>query len=82
MLFDNCVRRKADIKSPSRPYQSPTLRTKLSFPKRVLSSAIKLKNTMRSVLAKPMSKEAKAHLAESLNTLSEALKAPLQRAGV
>jgi len=45
-------------------------------------NATQLQNKMRSALAKPMSKEAKAHLAESLNTLSESLKAPLQRAGV
>ena len=45
-------------------------------------NATQLQNKMRIALAKPMSKEAKAHLAESLNTLSESLKAPLQRAGV
>ena len=45
-------------------------------------NATQLQNKLRSALAKPMSKEAKAHLAESLNTLSESLKAPLQRAGV
>jgi anionic cell wall polymer biosynthesis LytR-Cps2A-Psr (LCP) family protein len=45
-------------------------------------NALQLQNMMRSALAKPMSKESKAHLAESLNTLSESLKAPLQRAGV
>ena len=45
-------------------------------------NAVQLQGTLRSAMAKPMSKEAKAHLAESLNTLSEALKAPLQRAGV
>ena len=45
-------------------------------------NATLLQNKMRSALSKPMSKEAKAHLAESLNTLSESLKAPLQRAGV
>jgi hypothetical protein len=33
-------------------------------------------------MVKPMSVEAKAHLEESLNTLTEALKAPLQKAGV
>ncbi len=45
-------------------------------------NATQLQNKMRSALSKPMSKEAKAHLAESLNTVSESLKAPLQRAGV
>ena len=45
-------------------------------------NAVQLQNKIRSAMTKPMSKEAKAHLAESLNTLSEALKAPLQRAGV
>ena len=45
-------------------------------------NAVQLQSLIRSALAKPMSKEAKAHLAESLNTLSEALKAPMQRAGV
>ena len=45
-------------------------------------NAVQLQGMLRSALTKPMSKEAKAHLAESLNTLSESLKAPLQRAGV
>ena len=45
-------------------------------------NAVQLQNHIRSAMAKPMSKEAKAHLSESLNLLSEALKAPLQRAGV
>lgn len=45
-------------------------------------NAIQLQGMLRSALTKPMSKEGKAHLAESLNTLSESLKAPLQRAGV
>jgi hypothetical protein len=38
---------------------------------------------LRAARAKPgLSKETRAHFAESLNTLEEALKAPLQRAGV
>ncbi len=45
-------------------------------------NAIALSNQIRGALGKPMSKEAKAHLSESLNTLNEALKAPMQRAGV
>ncbi len=45
-------------------------------------NAVQLQNHIRAAMAKPMSKEAKAHLSESLNLLSEALKAPLQRAGV
>ena len=45
-------------------------------------NAVQLQGMLRSALTKPMSKEGKAHLAESLNTLSESLKAPLQRAGV
>ena len=45
-------------------------------------NAVQLQGLLRSALSKPMSKEGKAHLAESLNTLSESLKAPLQRAGV
>ena len=45
-------------------------------------NAVQLQSALRGALARPMSKEAKAHLAESLNTLSESLKAPLQRAGV
>ncbi len=43
--------------------------------------AIQLQGQIRAAMGKPMSKEAKAHLGESLNTLSEALKAPMQRAG-
>ncbi len=45
-------------------------------------NAIALSNQIRGALGKPMSKEARAHLSESLNTLNEALKAPMQRAGV
>jgi hypothetical protein len=38
---------------------------------------------LRAAQAKPaFSKESRAHIAESLNTLEEALKAPMQRAGV
>jgi hypothetical protein len=44
-------------------------------------NAIQLQGQIRAAMAKPMSKEAKAHLGESLNTLTEALKAPLARAG-
>jgi hypothetical protein len=46
-------------------------------------NASELQQQIRASLAKPgMSKESRAHLNESLNTLTEALKAPLQRAGV
>jgi hypothetical protein len=42
--------------------------------------AVQLQAQIRAAMAKPMSKEAKAHLGESLSTLTEALKASLQRA--
>jgi hypothetical protein len=46
-------------------------------------NAVELQQQIRAALAKGgQSKEARAHLNESLNTLSEALKAPMQRAGV
>jgi hypothetical protein len=46
-------------------------------------NATALQQQIRAALAKPgMSKESRAHLGESLNTLTEALKAPLQRAAV
>lgn len=46
-------------------------------------SAIALQANIRKAAANPkLSKEARAHLNESLNTLSEALKAPLTRASV
>jgi Met-zincin/Domain of unknown function (DUF5117) len=44
-------------------------------------NAVLLSAAIRSAQGKAMSKEAKAHLAESLNTLTEALRAPLARAG-
>jgi hypothetical protein len=44
--------------------------------------AVQLVGQIRGAMAKPMSVEAKAHLEESLNSLSEALKAPLQKAGI
>ncbi len=44
-------------------------------------NAIQLQGQIRAAMGKPMSKEARAHLSESLNTLTEALKAPMQRAG-
>ena len=40
-------------------------------------NALTLASHIRSAVSKPMSKEAKAHLSESLNTLNEALKAPV-----
>ena len=45
-------------------------------------NAISLANLIRSAQAKPVSKETRAHLNESLNTLNEALKATMQRAGI
>ncbi len=45
-------------------------------------NAVQLAAQIRGAMGKPMSKEAKAHLADALNTLTESLKAPLQRAGV
>lgn len=45
-------------------------------------NAMALATQLRASMAKPMSAEARAHLSESLNTLDEALKANLQRAGV
>jgi hypothetical protein len=46
-------------------------------------NAVELQQRIRAAVAKGgMSKEARAHLNESLNTLTEALKAPLARAGV
>ncbi len=45
-------------------------------------NAIELRKNMQAALKRPMSREAKAHLSDCLNTLNEALKAPLQRVGV
>lgn len=45
-------------------------------------NAVRLQGKIRAALNKPMSREAKAHLTESLNTLDDALKAPLLRANV
>ncbi|MGE3453106.1 MAG: zinc-dependent metalloprotease [Burkholderiales bacterium] len=46
-------------------------------------NALELQRQIRAALAKGgQSKEARAHLGESLNTLTEALKAPLQRSAV
>lgn len=45
-------------------------------------NAVQLLAQIRGAMTKPMSKEAKAHLADASNTLTEVLKAPLQRAGV
>lgn len=46
------------------------------------ANAIELQQKIRVALGRRSSKEVSAHLAESLNTLTEALKAPLQRTGV
>ena len=43
--------------------------------------AIALRQQINVAMAKPMSAEAKAHLSDSLDSLSEALKAPMQRTG-
>ena len=45
-------------------------------------NAIRLQGKIHAALKRPMSREARAHLAESLNTLDDALKAPLLRANV
>ena len=45
-------------------------------------NALQLSRQIQAALTKQKSKEAKAHLAESLATLTEAIKAPLVRAGV
>ena len=45
-------------------------------------NAVQLQKEIQAALGKPQSKEVKAHLSESYNSLSEALKAPLQRTGV
>lgn len=45
-------------------------------------NAIALRQQISVALARPMGVEAKAHLSESLDSLNEALKAPMQRAGV
>lgn len=45
-------------------------------------NAVQLQKEIAAAMAKPMSKESKAHLSESLNSISEALKAPLTRTGV
>ena len=42
--------------------------------------AIALRQQITAAMNKPMSVEARAHLAESLDSLNEALKAPMQRA--
>lgn len=46
------------------------------------ANAVQLAAQMRTAMTKPMSKEAHAHLADVLNGLTEALKAPMQRTGV
>jgi hypothetical protein len=46
------------------------------------ANAVQLVAQLRTALAKPMSKEAHAHVADVLNGLTEALKAPMQRTGV
>ncbi len=45
-------------------------------------NAATLATLIRTSMAKPMSREAKAHLSESFQALNEALKAPLQKTGV
>lgn len=59
--------------SPSTPADARSLQRE---------NAIELRQNIRAAQKRPMSREAKAHLADCLNTLDEALKAPLQRAGV
>ncbi len=44
-------------------------------------NAIALRQQISVAMAKPMSAEAKAHLSDSMDSLSEALKAPMQRTG-
>jgi hypothetical protein len=44
-------------------------------------NALKLQREIRAAMGKPMSREAKAHLSESYETLSQALRAPMLRVG-
>jgi hypothetical protein len=44
-------------------------------------NALKLQREIRAAMGKPLSREAKAHLSESYETLSQALKAPMLRVG-
>ncbi|MRW87335.1 DUF5117 domain-containing protein [Pseudoduganella sp. FT26W] len=44
-------------------------------------NALKLERELRGAMGKPMSREARAHLSESYETLGQALKAPMLRAG-
>jgi hypothetical protein len=48
----------------------------------VRENAVQLQKEIQAAMTKPLSKEVKAHLAESHSSLSEALKATLQRTGV
>ena len=59
----------------------PAARTPADVGSLQRENAVQLSAQIRGAMGKPMSKEAKAHLADALNTLAEALKAPLQRAG-
>ena len=45
------------------------------------ANALRLQRELRSAMGKPVSREAKAHLAESYETLDQALKASMLRAG-
>jgi hypothetical protein len=44
-------------------------------------NALRLERELRGAMGKPISREAKAHLSESYETLGQALKAPMLRAG-
>jgi hypothetical protein len=44
-------------------------------------NALKLQRELRGAMGRPISREAKAHLSESYETLSQALKASMLRAG-
>jgi hypothetical protein len=66
LVVDSLVRGRATTPADARALQRENAR--------------QLASLIRAASAKPMSKEAKAHLLESLDTLNEALRAPMQRA--
>ncbi|MFM7460775.1 MAG: zinc-dependent metalloprotease, partial [Burkholderiales bacterium] len=71
---------REQIKRIGNALTRPTTNSPADVRSLMRDGAVQLQAQIRAAMAKPMSKEAKAHLGESLNTLTEALKASLQRA--
>ena len=83
-MLDLCMRRNLQREHLKR-LVAALLRVSAGTPADVRSlqreNAVQLQRELQAAMARPISREAKAHLSESAETLGQALKASMLRAG-